>query len=74
MLMVHIKKFYEDVSCEQITTGRYDSLEISPVHIHKNKKCHKDALLTLGDEVIGHIRGNRQMMVEFAPTEIAVEH
>ncbi len=74
MLMVHIKKFYEDMSCDEIQTGRYDSLEISPVHIHKNKKCHKDALLTLGDEVVGHIRGSRQVMVEYMPAEIAVEH
>jgi hypothetical protein len=72
--MVHIKKFYEDINNEEVMTCRYNSLEISPVHIHKNKKCHKDALLTLGEEVVMHIRGNRQMMVEYAPAEIAVEH
>ncbi len=55
MLMIHIKKYYEGVSNEEIGTERYNSLEISPVHIHKDKKAHKDALLTLGDEIVSHI-------------------
>lgn len=55
MLMIHIKKYYEGVTNEDIQTERYNSLEISPVHIHKDKKAHKDALLTLGDEIVNHI-------------------
>ena len=38
MLMVHIKKFYESTTGESIDTSRYVGLEVSPVHIHKNKK------------------------------------
>jgi hypothetical protein len=57
MLMIHIKKFYEGTSHQEIHTDRYNTLEISPVHIHKDKKAHKDALLTLGDEIVSHIHG-----------------
>lgn len=55
MLLVHIKKYYESVSGEEVMTGKYDSLAISPVHIHKNKILHKKAILTLGDELVQHI-------------------
>jgi hypothetical protein len=78
MLMVHLRHFYEEMNSEEILTSRYDCLDISPVHIHKNKKCHKDALLTLGDELVGYIRGSQPVMIEYAgepaPKEIAVEH
>ena len=50
--MMHIKKYYENITNDEIPTKRYTALEISPVHIHKNKKCHKDAILTLGDEIV----------------------
>ena len=59
MLMIHIKKYYEGITSEEIGTKRYNSLEISPVHIHKDKKAHKDALLTLGDEIVTHIHGRQ---------------
>jgi hypothetical protein len=72
MLMIHIKRYFETVTSEEIPTKHYNSLEISPVHIHKNKKCHKDAILTLGDEVVTHIRGSHPMAVEYAP-EVATE-
>ncbi|MDD1699799.1 MAG: UPF0058 family protein [Methanoregula sp.] len=55
MLMMHIKKYCESMTKEEIPSERYDSLEISPLHIHKEKKAHKDALLTLGDEIVTHI-------------------
>ncbi len=38
MLMIHIKKYYEGITSEEIPTNRYNSLAISPVHIHKDKK------------------------------------
>ena len=78
MLMIHIKKYYEGVTSEEIGTDRYNSLEISPVHIHKDKKAHKDALLTLGDEIVTHIHGHRLPVVNYssetASTKVAAEH
>jgi hypothetical protein len=66
MLMIHIKKYYEGVTSEEIETERYNSLEISPVHIHKDKKAHKDALLTLGDEIVTHIHGRQIPVVNYS--------
>jgi hypothetical protein len=80
MLMVHIKKYYEGITNEEIETERYTALEISPVHIHKDKKAHKEALLTLGEEIVAHIHGHHVRVVnnsfETAPasTQVAVEH
>ena len=66
------------VTNEEIGTGRYNSLEISPVHIHKDKKAHKDALLTLGDEIVTHIHGRHIPVVNYssetASTKVAAEH
>ena len=64
MLMVHIKKYYENITNDEIPTERYNSLEISPVHIHKNKKCHKDAILALGGEIVSHVKLQQPVMVE----------
>ena len=66
MLMIHIKKYYEGITSEEICTERYNSLEISPVHIHKDKKAHKDALLTLGDEIVSHIHGQSMPVVNYS--------
>jgi hypothetical protein len=78
MLMIHIKKYYEGLTSEEIGTSRYNSLEISPVHIHKDKKAHKDALLTLGDEIVTHIHGRHIPVVNYssetASTKVAAEH
>ena len=78
MLMIHIKKYYEGVTNEEIATERYNSLEISPVHIHKDKKAHKDALLTLGDEIVTHIHGHTLPVVNYssetASQKVAAEH
>ncbi len=79
MLMIHIKKYYEGVSNEEIGTNRYNSLEISPVHIHKDKKAHKDALLTLGDEIVNHIHHRPvspavNYSSETASQKVAAEH
>src|SRR5665647_1195123 len=63
---------------EEIGTKRYNSLEISPVHIHKDKKAHKDALLTLGDEIVTHIHGRNIPVGNYssdtASTKVAAEH
>ncbi|MDO9325238.1 MAG: UPF0058 family protein [Methanoregula sp.] len=78
MLMIHIKKYYEGITNEEIPTDRYTSLEISPVHIHKDKKAHKDALLTLGDEIVSHIHAKPLPVVNYssepATQKIAAEH
>ena len=78
MLMIHIRKYYEGITSEEVVTERYNSLEISPVHIHKDKKAHKDALLTLGEEIVSHIHGHRMPVVNYsaetASTKVAAEH
>lgn len=78
MLMIHIKKYYEGISNEEIGTERYNSLAISPVHIHKDKKAHKDALLTLGDEIVSHIHHRPVPAVNYssepASQKVAAEH
>jgi hypothetical protein len=78
MLMIHIKKYYEGITNEEIRTERYNSLEISPVHIHKDKKAHKDALLTLGGEIVTHIHGQSLPVVNYsqetATQKVAAEH
>jgi hypothetical protein len=85
MLMIHIKKYYEGISHKEIHTDRYNTLEISPVHIHKDKKAHKDALLTLGDEIVSHIHvqqshihGHQMPVVNYssdtASQKVAAEH
>jgi hypothetical protein len=52
MLMVQIKKYYESVSGNTVDTTEYDTLQISPIHIHKNKNLHRVALLVLGNEIV----------------------
>jgi hypothetical protein len=68
MLMIHIKKYYEGITNDEIPTSRYSSLAISPVHIHKDKKAHKEALLVLGDEIVSHIHGQRMPVVTYSST------
>jgi hypothetical protein len=78
MLLVQVRKYYEESTGKEIDTRHYSNLGISPVHIHKNKDCHKLAILALGDDIVQHIRQNRGMMVDYArkvpSEEIAVEH
>lgn len=77
MLMVHIKKFYETTTGESVDTSRYVGLEVSPVHIHKNKKSHKEALLVLGEEIVGSMRDQKGQVFDLAgessPEPVAVE-
>jgi hypothetical protein len=53
--MMHIKTYLENITREEIHSERYTSLGTTTSHLHKDKKAHKDALLTLGDEIITHI-------------------
>ena len=66
MLMFHIKNYFEGITNDEIRTERYNSLEISPLHIHKDKKAHKDALFTLGDEIVSHIIGQTLPVVNYS--------
>jgi hypothetical protein len=78
LLMVHIRKHYENITHDEIPTERYDSLEISPFHIHKDKKAHRDAVLTLGDEIVSHIHARKLPAATCspvnAPPQVAAEH
>lgn len=78
MLLVHIRKYYESTTGEDVTTDQYNTLRISPVHIHKNKVTHKKAILTLGNEIVQHIRTNHNPYIEyhadFSSEQIATEH
>lgn len=78
MLLVHVKKYYESIKNEDVLTSDYNELNISPVHIHKNKVCHKEAILTLGKELVGYIQDGQVRSVGYAPgvgtEEVAVEH
>jgi len=64
--MIHIKKYYESITNEEILTERYTSLGISPFHIHKDKNAHKNALLTLADEIVSHIHGRPRPVVNYS--------
>jgi hypothetical protein len=76
MLMIHVKKYIENITNQEISAKHYQSLDISPVHIHKNKKCHKEAILALGDEIVSHIH-SRNLLVnvgsDMVPEKVAVE-
>ncbi|WP_209689670.1 UPF0058 family protein [Methanomicrobium sp. W14] len=78
MLLVQVKKYYESIDNEEIVTEKYDRLNISPVHIHKNKICHKEAILTLGEELVGYIQHTHVPAVEYSSgavsEEVAVEN
>jgi len=78
MLFVHVKKYYETATSEEVVTERYDTLHISPVHIHKNKKSHKEAILVLGQEIVDHIRQQQKPhtmgYADMLTHEIAVEN
>jgi hypothetical protein len=66
MLMFHIRMYFEGFTHDEIRKERYNSLAISPLHLHKDKKAHKDALLTLGDEIVSHILGQKLPVVNYS--------
>ena len=66
MLMFHIKLYIEDNSNDEICTDRYNSLNISPTHIHKDKSAHSNALLTLGIEIVSYIHGKQLPVVNYS--------
>jgi len=70
MLMVQIKKYYESVSNKTVPTGEYDALNISPLHIHKNKNLHRIAVMTLGNEVVSQMKSDMETR---SPSAITAE-
>ena len=66
MLMFHIRMYFEGIIHDEIRTERYNSLGVSPLHLHKDRKAHKDALLTLGDEIVSHILGQKLPVVNYS--------
>jgi hypothetical protein len=48
--MVQLKKYFEEKQGRGEFSG-YESLQISPVHIHRSKAEHKHAIFVLGNEL-----------------------
>ncbi len=78
MLFVHVKKYYESTHGDEVCTTGYDGFCISPVHIHKNKSCHKEAILMLGDELVGYLKSKGLSSLDYqefaVPDEIVAGH
>jgi hypothetical protein len=78
MLMFHVRTYLRDFFRDEIPTERYDSLEITPAHIHKDKNVHRDALLTLGNEIVSYIHLRNEPVITpsllIAPPPVAVAH
>lgn len=77
MLMVQIKKYYESVSGNTVATTEYDAMQISPIHIHKNKNLHRVALLTLGNEIVTEMNAHKKPQTSFpqdSGTSVVAEH
>jgi len=48
-LMVQMKKFFEEKGHGEFS--QYQSLQISPIHVHRSKAEHKHAIFILGKEI-----------------------
>jgi hypothetical protein len=73
ILMVHIKKFCESISNNEIPSERYKSLDISPFHLHKEKNAHKIALLTLSDEIVTHLHKQSMQVINFPSDNASIK-
>lgn len=49
-LMVQMKHYFEETGLAE-EFKEYQSLQISPVHVHRSKAEHKRAIFTLGNEL-----------------------
>ncbi len=47
--MVQMKRFFEESGRGEFS--RYQSLQISPIHVHRSKAEHKHAIFVLGQEI-----------------------
>ncbi|SFM73205.1 UPF0058 family protein [Methanolobus profundi] len=48
-LMAQIRKHFEHMGLSPY--GEYDSLSISPLHVHRSKAEHKHAIFVLGNDI-----------------------
>ena len=67
-LMIHVKTYLENITNEGIHSERYNSSGTTTSRLHKDKKAHKDALLTLGDEIVTHIHRQTMPVVNILQT------
>jgi hypothetical protein len=70
MLLFQVRTYFSTLQESGIHTERYDSLAISPLHLHKDRKAHAGALLILGDEIVCHILGQNVPVVQIAPDTV----
>ena len=58
MLLAQFKKYCEEYgfNCD---FRRYDALHVSPFQVHSSKEEHKQAILTLGIELVSSLAANR---------------
>ncbi|WP_292466679.1 UPF0058 family protein [Methanolobus sp.] len=49
-LMAQIRKHFEHTGVNN-SFGEYDSLSISPLHVHRSKAEHKHAIFVLGNDI-----------------------
>jgi hypothetical protein len=47
--MVQMKRFFEESG--NVEFSHYQSLQISPIHVHRSKAEHKHAIFILGQEI-----------------------
>ena len=47
--MVQMKRFFEESG--NVEFSQYQSLQISPIHVHRSKAEHKHAIFILGQEI-----------------------
>ncbi|MDD3111262.1 MAG: UPF0058 family protein [Methanofollis liminatans] len=65
---MHIRKYYETTTGEEVYTPDYDLLGVSPAHIHKNKVSHKKAILALGEDLVHQLRTSPHLQqVDYSP-------
>jgi hypothetical protein len=72
MLLFQVRTYFSALQESGIRTERYDLLAISPFHLHKGRKAHAGAILTLGDEIVSHILGQNEPPVPIAPDTAAL--
>jgi len=63
-LMVLVKEFLEQRGKGEFS--KYNSLQISPMHIHRNKYEHKNAIFILGKEILSTILDDSNMKIDYS--------
>ena len=67
--MVLMKDFFEKKGKGEFS--KYYSLQISPLHVHRHKNEHKNAIFTLGKEILSAIRDDDDLnMTVYDPNNI----